>query len=72
MFGEVLNVPGILIMIAIVVFGRIMGVVGIFLAIPISAIIVYLLDEYAFPRLEVHKKKKDVQKAAKQKEEGEA
>ena len=71
MFGEVLNVPGILIMIAIVVFGRIMGVVGIFLAIPFSAIIVYLLDEYAFPRLEIHKKKKDGQKAAKQKKEGE-
>ncbi|MCR5010057.1 MAG: AI-2E family transporter [Clostridia bacterium] len=72
MFGEVLNVPGILIMIAIVVFGRIMGVVGIFLAIPFSAIIVYLLDEYAFPRLEVHKKKKDGQKAAKLNEKGEA
>lgn len=72
MFGEVLNVPGILIMIAIVVFGRIMGVVGIFLAIPVSAIIVYLLNEYAFPRLEVHKKKKEGQKAAKQREEGEA
>ncbi|MBR3301686.1 MAG: AI-2E family transporter [Firmicutes bacterium] len=71
MFGEVLNVPGILIMIAIVVFGRIMGVVGIFLAIPFSAIIVYILDEYAFPRLEVHKRKKDGQKAAKQKKEGE-
>ena len=62
MFGEVLNVPGILIMISIVVFGRIMGVVGIFLSIPISAIIVYLLDEYAFPRLEEHKKKKATEK----------
>ena len=63
MFGEVLNVPGILIMIAIVVFGRILGVVGIFLAIPFSAIIVYLLNEYAFPRLEARKKLKDSQKA---------
>ena len=62
MFGEVLNVPGILIMISIVVFGRIMGVVGIFLSIPISAIIVYLLDEYAFPRLEKRKKKKALEK----------
>ena len=49
-------------MISIVVFGRIMGVVGIFLSIPISAIIVYLLDEYAFPRLEKRKKKKALEK----------
>ena len=64
MFGEVLNVPGILIMVSITVFGRLMGVVGIFLSIPLAAIIVYLLDEYAFPCMEEHKKKKDLKKAA--------
>lgn len=74
MFGEVLNVPGILIMISIIVFGRLMGVVGIFLSIPLAAIIVYLLDEYALPRVEAHKKKKDSQKAlaAQKKKEEEA
>ncbi len=58
MFGEVLNVPGILILISIIIFGRLLGIVGIFLAIPLAAIIVYILEEYAVPRIEAHKKKK--------------
>ena len=64
MFGDVLRVPGVVILISIIIFGRLIGVVGLFLAIPLAAIIVYLLDEYAVPRLEAHKKRKDSLKAA--------
>ncbi|MBQ9825724.1 MAG: AI-2E family transporter [Firmicutes bacterium] len=64
MFGEVLNVPGILILISIIIFGRLLGIVGIFLAIPLAAIIVYILEEYAVPRIEARKKKKDSAKAS--------
>ncbi len=62
MFGEFLNVPGVLILISIVIFGRLIGIVGVFLAIPLAAIMIYLFNEFAMPRLEARKehKKKDV------------
>ena len=59
-FGDVLNVPGILIMFAIIIFGRIFGMVGIFLSIPLAAIIVYIIQEYIVPRLEARKAKREV------------
>ena len=64
MFGDVLNVPGIIILISIIIFGRLIGLVGIFLAIPLAAIIVYILDEYAVPRFEARKKKREEAKAS--------
>lgn len=44
-YGNALSVPPIWIMIAIVVFGRMFGVIGIVLAIPFAAMIAYLLKE---------------------------
>ena len=55
LFGDALNVPGVLIIIAIVVFGKIFGVVGIFLSIPIAAIMVYIVQGFLIPRLEARK-----------------
>lgn len=52
LFGGALNVPGVLILIAIIVFGRLWGVVGMLVAIPIAAIIVYLYSEMLIPWLE--------------------
>lgn len=51
-FGGVLNVPGVLILVAIIVFGRLWGIVGMLIAIPIAAILVYLVTEMLFPWLE--------------------
>ena len=61
MFGDFLNVPGVLILISIIVFGRLIGIVGVFLAIPLAAIIIYLYNEFLLPRIEARKarKKKD-------------
>ena len=55
LFGDVLNVPGIVILIAIIVFGRLFGIVGIFIAIPLAAIIIYILQQFIFPRMEKRK-----------------
>lgn len=53
LFGGALNVPGVLILIAIIVFGKLMGVTGMLLAIPFAAIIVYLYTEVFIPWLEL-------------------
>ena len=58
MFGEFLNVPGVLILISIVVFGRLIGIVGVFLAIPLAAIMIYLFNEFALPHMEARKEHK--------------
>ena len=53
LFGGVLNVPGVLILIAIIVFGRLWGVPGMLIAIPAAAILVYLYVEVLIPWLEL-------------------
>ncbi len=53
LFGDALNVPGILILIAIIIFGKFMGVTGLLLAIPIAAIVVYIYSEGFIPWLEL-------------------
>lgn len=60
LFGGVLNVPGVLILIAIIVFGRLWGVAGMLIAIPAAAILVYLYVEILIPRLKQRKEAKDV------------
>ena len=64
LFGGVLNVPGVIILISIIVFGKLLGVVGMLLAIPIAAILVYFYSELLIPRLELrHAQREDRQDA---------
>lgn len=58
MFGSALNVPSFLILIAIVVGGRMFGVVGILLAIPVAALLEYLYHDILIPKLEARKARK--------------
>lgn len=55
MFGDVLNVPGLLILVSIVTGGRMFGVAGVLLAIPAAAILEYLYQEFFIPCLEARK-----------------
>lgn len=55
LYGDQLGVSGVLILIAIIVGGRIFGMVGILLGIPFAAIAVFLYDEYLIPKLEKRK-----------------
>ena len=53
LFGNALSVPGALILVAIIVFGKLMGVIGMLISIPCAAIIVFLYDEILIPSLEL-------------------
>ncbi len=64
LFGGQLGIPSIWILIALIVFGRMWGVVGILLAIPFAAIIDILYKDYILNWLERRKKKTEAAKAA--------
>jgi len=53
LFGGALNVPGVFILVAIIVFGKAMGVTGMLLAIPFAAILVYIYTDLFIPWLEL-------------------
>ena len=52
LFGDSLGVSGLLILIAVIVFGKMFGIVGILLAIPAAAILDFLYEEALIPLLE--------------------
>lgn len=56
LFGGSFGVPAVWIFIAIVVGGKMFGIVGILMAVPVAAIFTYILNEIIIPRLEKHKK----------------
>ncbi len=64
LFGGQLGVPSIWILIALIVFGRLWGVVGILLAIPFAAIIDFLYQDVILVRLERRKRKTAAAEAA--------
>ena len=59
LFGGALNVPGLVILIAIIVFGKLFGLVGMLLAIPIAAILVFLYSRVLLQWLELRQELKD-------------
>ena len=59
LFGDSLGVSGLLILIAIIVFGNIFGIVGILLAIPLAAILDFAYEEGILPFLEARRKRLD-------------
>lgn len=64
LFGTQLGVPSIWILISIIVFGRIWGIAGILLAIPIAAILDFIYQDEFLPWLEARKKKSTAAAAA--------
>lgn len=58
MFGDSFGVPAVWIFIAIVVGGKMFGVLGILFAIPFAAIFTYILNEIVIPYLEERKGEK--------------
>lgn len=52
LFGDSLGVPPVLLMVSIIVFGRIFGVVGVLLSIPLAAIWDYIYRTWLFGMLE--------------------
>ena len=65
LFGDTLGVSGLLILIGIIVGGRMFGIIGILIAIPVVAILDMIYKEFIIKRLEARKKER---KAAAEKE----
>jgi len=63
LFGGSLGVSGLLILVAIIVFGNIFGIVGILLAIPLAAIIDFAYEDSILPYLEARRAKLDKEEA---------
>ena len=59
LFGSALKVPAFLVLVFIVVGGKIWGVTGVLLAIPLAAILSYIYRQIAVPWLAARKKVKD-------------
>ena len=59
LFGSALNVPPFLVLVFLVVGGKIWGVPGVLLAIPLAAILTYIYKEIVVPWLKDRKKVKD-------------
>ncbi len=66
LFGSLLGVSSIWILAAIIIFGRMFGIVGILMAIPLAAIVDFLYKEAIIPRLEARRSRIDAAKAAAQ------
>ena len=66
LFGSALKVPAFLILVFLVVGGKIWGVPGVLLAIPLAAILSYIYREIAVPWLTARKKTKDEEEAREQ------
>lgn len=62
LFGGALNVPGVLILVFIIIFSKLMGVSGMLLAIPFAGIAIYLYSEALIPWLELRKDLKQYNK----------
>lgn len=58
LFGGTLGIPGVWILVAIIVGGRIFGVTGILLAIPFTAIVDFIYKDFIF-KVEVKEDKKE-------------
>ena len=63
LFGDSLGVSGLLIRVAIIVFGNIFGIVGILLAIPLAAIIDFAYEDSILPYLEERRARLDKEEA---------
>lgn len=59
MYGEGFGVPGIWIVIAIIIFGKIFGMVGMLLAVPLAAILTIIYHEYVLIRMQENREEKE-------------
>ncbi len=59
LFGSALNVPSFLVLVFLVVGGKLWGVPGVLLAIPLAAILTYIYSEIVVPWLKSRKRVKD-------------
>jgi len=64
LFGNSLGVSGLMILIAVIVFGKLFGMLGILFAIPAAAIIEFTYNQLLIPYLENRKKNREASSPA--------
>lgn len=62
LFGEALEVPGLIILIFVIVLGKLMGMAGMLLAIPAAGFFVHLYTQWLIPWLELRRDLAEYQK----------
>ena len=68
-FGDTLGISGLSILIGVIVGGRMLGIIGILLAIPGVAILDIIYKDFILPRKKKKKKERDAAKAAAERQE---
>lgn len=58
LFGSSLGISGLFILIAVIVGGKMFGIVGMLIAIPVAAILTFIYKDYLLPWLERRRKQK--------------
>jgi predicted PurR-regulated permease PerM len=64
LYGDTLGIPGIWVLIAVILGGRIFGMWGMLLAIPVAAILSIVIDEAIIPALKKRQARRDGETAA--------
>ena len=66
MFGDSLGVPAVWVLVSIIVFGRIFGILGVVVSIPLAAILTYMYRSWIMIKLEKRRESNELQRSINQ------
>ena len=66
LFGDSLGVPAVWVLVSIIVFGRIFGILGVIVSIPLAAILSYMYRSWIMIRLEKRRESNELQRNIRQ------
>ena len=66
LFGDSLGVPAVWVLVSIIVFGRIFGILGVIISIPLAAILSYMYRSWIMIRLEKRRESNELQRNIRQ------
>ena len=66
MFGDSLGVPAVWVLVSIIVFGRIFGILGVVVSIPLAAILTYMYQSWIVIKLEKRRESNELQRSINQ------
>ncbi len=70
LFGDSLGVPAVWVLIAIIFFGRIFGILGVVVSIPLAAILTYMYRSWIVKKLEKRRESNELQRSINQAKSG--
>ena len=66
LFGDSLGVPAVWVLVSIIVFGRIFGILGVIISIPLAAILSYMYRSWIMIKLEKRRESNELQRSINQ------